>query len=156
MTTTFAKKEQIERSWYVIDANGQPLGRLATRIARVLMGKHKPSFTPFLDTGDFVIVVNAGKVVLTGKKETDKTYKRHSGYPGGIKQSRVEQVRSKHPERIIEQAVRGMLPKTRLGRAQIRKLKVYAGPEHPHEAQKPRPWEALVSSPDRAAVGRTT
>jgi large subunit ribosomal protein L13 len=153
MSTTFAKKKEIERSWYLLDAKGQVLGRLATQIARVLMGKHKPSYTPFLDTGDFVIVVNAGNVLLTGKKETDKIYHRHSGYPGGIKQSRVEEVRANHPERIIEQAVRGMLPKTRLGRAQIKKLKVYSGPEHPHEAQKPQPWETLGSSAGEANDG---
>jgi large subunit ribosomal protein L13 len=153
MSTTFAKKKEIERSWYILDAEGQVLGRLATQIARVLMGKHKPSYTPFLDTGDFVIVVNAGNVLLTGKKETDKTYNRHTGYPGGIKQSRVEELRAKHPERIIEQAVRGMLPKTRLGRAQIKKLKVYSGSEHPHEAQKPQPWEALGSSAGDATGG---
>jgi large subunit ribosomal protein L13 len=153
MSTTFAKKNDIERSWYVVDAGGQVLGRLATQVARVLMGKHKPSYTPFLDTGDFVIVVNAENVLLTGKKETDKKYIRHSGYPGGIKRSRAEEVRAKQPGRIIEQAVRGMLPKTRLGRAQIKKLKVYSGPEHPHEAQKPRPWEAIGSSPTGATVG---
>ena len=147
MSTTFAKKKEIERAWYVIDAEGQVLGRLATQIARVLTGKHKPSYTPFLDTGDFVIVVNAEKVLLTGKKETDKLYQRHTGHPGGIKQSRAEEVRAKHPERIVEQAIRGMLPKTRLGRAQFGKLKVYAGPTHPHEAQQPQPWESRAGAP---------
>jgi large subunit ribosomal protein L13 len=146
MSTTFAKKKEIERSWYVIDAEGQVLGRLATQIARVLTGKHKPSYTPFLDTGDFVIVVNAEKILLTGNKETDKLYRRHTGHPGGIKQSRAEEVRAKHPERIVEQAVRGMLPKTRLGRAQFGKLKVYSGPKHPHEAQQPQPWESRAGA----------
>jgi large subunit ribosomal protein L13 len=150
MSTTFAKKKEIERAWYVVDAEGQILGRLATQIARVLRGKHKPSYTPFLDTGDFVIVVNAEKVLLSGKKETDKVYRRHTGHPGGIKEARAEEVRVKHPERIVERAVRGMLPKTRLGRAQFGKLKVYSGPTHPHEAQKPQPWES------RARTGALT
>ncbi len=141
MSTTFAKAREIEREWYVVDAEGQVLGRLASRIAQVLRGKHKPAFTPFLDTGDHIIVVNAEKVVLTGKKEGQKLYFRHSGYPGGLKRKSAENVRAKHPERLIEEAVRGMLPKNRLGRAQFRKLKVYAGPDHPHQAQQPRPME---------------
>lgn len=137
MSTTFTKTAEIERAWHVVDAEGRVLGRLASRIARVLMGKHKPSYTPFLDTGDAVIVVNADKVVLTGTKERDKLYRRHTGYPGGLREARAEEVRTKHPERLIEAAVRGMLPKSRLGRAQFRKLKVYRGPNHPHQAQKP-------------------
>ncbi len=115
------------------------MGRLASRIARILTGKEKPIYTPFLDTGDHVIVVNAEKVRLTGTKENAKRYFHHSGYPGGIKERRAKQVRATHPERLIEAAVRGMLPKTRLGRAQFRKLKVYRGPEHPHQAQQPQP-----------------
>ena len=147
MSTTFAKKHEIERRWFVLDADGQVLGRMASRIARILMGKNKAGFTPHLDTGDHVIVVNAAKVTLTGKKEKDKLYTRHSGYPGGIRQESAETVRAKHPERLIEQAVRGMLPKNRLGRAQFRKLKVYAGPDHPHEAQQPQPLGAAATSP---------
>jgi large subunit ribosomal protein L13 len=137
MATTFAKTQDVERSWHVVDADGQVLGRLASRVARILMGKHKPGYTPFLDTGDAVVVVNAEKIVLTGKKEEDKVYRRHTGYPGGIREARVEEVRAKNPERLIESAVRGMLPKNRLGRAQYRKLRVYKGPSHPHQAQKP-------------------
>jgi large subunit ribosomal protein L13 len=141
MPTTFARKSEINRAWHVVDAEGQVLGRLASRIARILTGKEKPIYTPFLDTGDHVIVVNAEKVRLTGAKENAKRYFRHSGYPGGIKERRAEQVRATHPERLIEAAVRGMLPKTRLGRAQFRKLKVYRGPDHPHQAQQPKPLE---------------
>ena len=141
MSTTFAKKQEIERTWYVVDAEGIVLGRLASRIATILAGKHKPSYTPFLDTGDHVVVINAEKVVLTGKKNTDKSYYHHSGYPGGLRQTRAERVRDDHPERLLEQAIKGMLPKTKLGRAMYRKLKVYAGPDHPHEAQKPQSLE---------------
>lgn len=146
MSTTFAKKQEIERAWYVIDANGVVLGRLATRIATILTGKHKPSYTPFLDTGDHVVVVNAEKILLTGNKDKDKIYYRHTGYPGGIREARAEKVREDHPERLIEQAVKGMLPKTRLGRAMYRKLKVYTGPDHPHQAQQPQPLEAKDKS----------
>jgi large subunit ribosomal protein L13 len=145
MSTTFAKHE-IERAWYVVDAEGVVLGRLASKIATLLTGKHKPSYTPFLDTGDHVVVINAEKVLLTGTKDKDKIYYRHTGYPGGIRQARAEKVRDDHPERLIEQAVKGMLPKTRLGRAMYRKLKVYAGPDHPHQAQKPQPLEAKVTN----------
>ena len=126
---------------------GQVLGRLASRIANVLTGKDKPTFAPFLDTGDHVIVVNAEKVVLTGNKEQNKTYYRHTGYPGGIRESRPEKLRQTHPERIIEAAVRGMLPKNRVGRAQFKKLKVYRGSKHPHEAQKPVPLELKTRVP---------
>lgn len=142
MSTPFVKKAEIDRVWYVVDADGEVLGRLASRIARILMGKHKPSYTPFLDTGDHVIVVNAEKVRLTGRKEKEKLYIRHSGYPGGLRQTPADEMRIKHPARLIEQAVKGMLPKTRLGSAMFRKLKVYNGPEHPHQAQRPQPLES--------------
>ena len=139
MSTPFVKKADIERHWYVVDAEGQVLGRLASRIAGILTGKEKPIYAPFIDTGDHVIVINAEKVRLTGAKEAGKTYYRHSGYPGGIRERRAEEVRAKHPERLVEAAVRGMLPKNKLGRAQFRKLKVYTGPDHPHQAQQPTP-----------------
>ena len=145
-STTFLKKADIERHWYVVDAEGQVLGRLASRIALVLTGKEKPTYAPFLDTGDHVIVINAEKVRLTGAKETGKHYYRHSGYPGGIREKRAEEVRGKHPERLIESAVRGMLPKNKLGRAQYKKLKVYSGPNHPHQAQQPQQLEAGVAA----------
>ncbi len=146
MSTTFAKKQEIVRAWVVVDAEGAVLGRLASRIATILTGKHKPSYTPFLDTGDHVVVVNAEKVLLTGNKDKDKLYYRHTGYPGGLRQTRAEKMREDHPERLIEQAVKGMLPKTRLGRAMYRKLKVYTGPDHPHQAQKPQPLETKDSN----------
>ena len=124
----------------MIDAEGQVLGRLATRIATVLMGKHKPGYTPFLDCGDHVVVVNADKIVLTGNKMNDKIYYRYSGYPGGIKEARARRVMRENPTRILESAVRGVVPKTTLGRQMFSKLRVYAGPEHPHEAQQPQPY----------------
>ncbi len=127
------------RRWFIADADGQVLGRLATRIASVLRGKHTPAFSPHLDAGDFVIVVNAKGVRLTGKKLSDKTYFRHSGYPGGIRQASAQEVLDRHPTRLIREAVEGMLPKNRLGRRLATKLKVYAGPDHPHRAQKPVP-----------------
>jgi len=127
------------RRWYIADADGQVLGRLATRIATVLRGKHNPAFSPHLDAGDFVIVVNAKQVRLTGKKLSDKQYYRHSGYPGGIRQTSAQEVLDRHPTRVIREAVEGMLPKNRLGRRLATKLKVYAGPDHPHRAQKPLP-----------------
>jgi large subunit ribosomal protein L13 len=130
-----------EQKWYVVDAENQTLGRLASQIAMVLRGKNKPIYTPFLDTGDFVIVVNADKVDVTGKKREQKLYRRHSGRPGGMKTETFAQLQKRLPERIIEKAVKGMLPKNRLGRQLFTKLKVYAGPEHPHQAQKP---EALT------------
>ena len=139
MSTPFPSKNTIEREWHVIDAEGQVLGRLATRIATVLMGKHKPMYTPFLDCGDHVVVINAEKVVLTGNKMDDKIYYRHTGYPGGIKEARARRVMREHPTRILQSAVRGMVPKTKLGRQMLTKLRVYAGPEHPHEAQQPQP-----------------
>jgi len=136
LTTEAARTE---RRWYVADAEGQVLGRLATRIAMVLRGKHKPSFSPHLDAGDFVIVINAKGVRLTGHKLADKTYVRHSGYPGGIRRASAQEVLDKKPARVIREAVEGMLPKNRLGRRLATKLKVYAGPDHPHRAQKPVP-----------------
>jgi large subunit ribosomal protein L13 len=135
------KAGEIERRWYVVDAAGKPLGRVCAAVARVLTGKNKPVYTPFLDTGDFVIVVNADKAVLTGTKDDKKIYWRHSGYPGGIKGEAAGKLRQRRPIKLIENAVWGMLPKTKLGRHQIRKLKVYAGPEHPHQAQQPQPLE---------------
>jgi len=123
--------------WHLLDAEGQVLGRIATRAARLLQGKHKPSYTPFLDLGDHVVVVNAARVKLTGRKEEQKVYRQHSGYEGGLREERASIVRRKRPERLVEEAVRGMLPKTKLGEAMYRKLKVYAGPDHPHAAQKP-------------------
>lgn len=136
--TFMAKPGEVERKWYVIDASDQPLGRLASRVATILRGKNKPEFTPHVDTGDFVIVVNGAKVRLTGRKLDQKRYYRHTGYPGGIKETTARALLAKHPERVIENAVRGMLPDGTLGRAQFRKLKVYAGPNHPHQAQKPQ------------------
>lgn len=141
MSTYVAKPSEIERKWFVVDAEGMVLGRLATEIATILRGKHKPEYTPFIDTGDFVIVVNADKVVLTGNKENQKVYRHHTGYPGGLKEVSYKRMLDKHPERILEAAVRGMLPKNSLGRQMYRKLKVYAGPNHQHQAQKPEVLE---------------
>jgi large subunit ribosomal protein L13 len=140
MSTPFPSQKTIEREWHVIDAEGQVLGRLATRVATLLMGKHKPQYTPFLDVGDHVVIINADKIVLTGNKMNDKMYYRHTGYPGGIKEARARRVMREHPTRIVESAVRGMVPKTKLGRQMLTKLRVYAGPEHPHEAQQPQPY----------------
>jgi large subunit ribosomal protein L13 len=139
MSTFIASAGQTAQGdrWHLIDANGQVLGRIATRAARILQGKHKPTYTPFIDTGDHVIVVNAATVKLTGRKEDQKIYRQHSGYEGGLRETRARIVRQRHPERIVEDAVRGMLPKTKLGEAMYRKLKVYAGADHPHAAQKP-------------------
>jgi large subunit ribosomal protein L13 len=133
-----------ERNWLVVDASGQTLGRLATRIADALRGKRKPEYTPHCDTGDFVIVVNAEKVAVTGKKREDKRYYRHSGYPGGLRERTFAEMQARRPEEIIRLAVKGMLPRTRLGHQQLRKLKVYAGPEHPHQAQQPQPMESVA------------
>jgi large subunit ribosomal protein L13 len=140
MSTPFPSQKTISREWHVIDAEGQVLGRLATRVATLLMGKHKALYTPFLDVGDHVVIVNADKIVLTGNKMDDKIYYRHTGYPGGIKEARARRVMREHPTRIIESAVRGMVPKTKLGRQMLTKLRIYAGPEHPHEAQQPKPY----------------
>jgi large subunit ribosomal protein L13 len=135
--TPLPTKENIEKKWYVIDAADQRLGRLATQIATILRGKNKPNFTPHLDTGDFVIVINAEKVTVTGKKSTQKVYRRHSGRPGGMKTETFEKLQTRLPERIVETAVKGMLPKNSLGRQLFTKLKVYQGPSHPHQAQQP-------------------
>jgi large subunit ribosomal protein L13 len=139
--TYSAKPSEVERSWYVVDAEGKTLGRLATAIAEKLRGKHKATFTPHIDTGDFVIVVNAGKVRVTGNKDVEKKYYRHSNYPGGLKSTTLRDLRQKHPERILEAAVWGMLPQNNLGRQQLKKLKLYAGADHPHTAQQPAELE---------------
>ncbi len=140
-TTYMAKPNEVERKWYVIDAEGQTLGRLASEVASILRGKNKPTFTPHVDTGDFVIVINAEKIHLTGKKLTDKIYYRHSNHPGGLKQRTALEMRTNRPTQMIELAVKGMLPKNTLGRKQGMKLHVYAGSEHPHQAQKPEVLE---------------
>lgn len=137
MRTFVASSTRVERGWHLLDAEGQVLGRVATTAARLLQGKHKPGYTPFLDTGDHVIIINAGQVRLTGRKDEQKLYRRHSGYEGGLREERAKIVRQRTPVRLVEEAVRGMLPKTKLGDAMYRKLKVYAGPTHPHAAQKP-------------------
>lgn len=138
MKKTYSPKlAEIEHRWHVVDAAGIPLGRLSTVVARLLTGKHKPTWAPHIDTGDFVIVINAEKAVLTGKKEEQKIYYRHSGYPGGLKQETAADLRRRRPEKMIEEAVWGMLPKNRLGKQQLKKLKAYAGGEHPHQAQQP-------------------
>lgn len=141
MTTYSAKPDSVKRDWYVVDASGKVLGRLATEVARRLRGKHKPEFTPNVDTGDYVVVINANKVQVTGKKGTDKKYYRYSGYQSGLKVASVNELRARKPQRIIEEAVRGMLPKTPLGRAMLRKLKVYPGATHKHTAQSPKQLE---------------
>ncbi len=135
------KPSDIERSWYVVDATDVPLGRLSSEVAQILRGKHKPIYAPHMDVGDFVVVVNADKVHVSGNKELEKVYYRHSGYPGGLRAETLSEVRAKYPERLVESAVRGMLPKNRLGRQMLTKLKVYAGPDHPHAPQKPEPLE---------------
>jgi len=139
MKTYVPRGSEIKRGWWLVDAEGMTLGRLATIIATRLTGKHKPTYTPNMDTGDHVVVVNAAKVVVTGKKVQDKVYRRHTGFPGGLKETTLAEQIAKHPERVIEEAVWGMLPKGPLGRAMYRKLKVYPGKEHPHAAQMPRP-----------------
>jgi large subunit ribosomal protein L13 len=139
--TFTAKTAEIEREWYVVDAEGQTLGRLASRIAPIIKGKHKPIYTPHLDCGDYVIIINADKVRVTGQKMEQKFYYRHSGYPGGIKKISLRDQLARYPERVLQSAVKGMLPKNKLGRRMIKKLKVYAGDSHPHEAQQPKPLE---------------
>lgn len=139
MKTFSAKKEEVVHDWFQVDAETQILGHLATKIAHVLRGKHKPIYTPHVDTGDFIVVTNADKIKLTGNKVQDKQYYRHSGYPGGIKSMNAEEMLEKKPEMVIMKAVRGMLPKNRLGRQMIKKLKIYAGKDHPHMAQQPKP-----------------
>jgi len=137
MKTWIAKAADVERRWYVVDAEGETLGRLATRIADTLRGKRNPGYTPHVDTGDFVVVVNAEKIVVTGKKLEQKQYYRHSGYPGGLRSRSLAEELERRPTEVLRKAVRGMVPRTRLGRAQLGKLKIYVGPEHPHEAQQP-------------------
>ncbi len=141
MKTYQAKPGEVERQWYVVDATDQVLGRLATQVAQILKGKHKPQYTPHVDTGDFVVIINAEKIRLTGMKASQKSYYRHSGYPGGLKEESFAMAMERHPERVIEHAVKGMLPKNTLGRAMGKKLKVYVGPEHPHKAQQPKKLE---------------
>lgn len=141
MKTYVVKEGEIKREWYVVDAEGKTLGRLASKIARVLMGKHKPYYTPHLDTGDYVVVVNADKIQVTGRKLDQKMYYRYSGYPGGLKSVTLRKQLSTRPEHVIWAAVRNMLPKNKLGRAMLKKLKVYASPEHPHAAQQPKPLD---------------
>lgn len=153
MKTHVVTPDQIERRWYLVDAEDETLGRLASRVAQILRGKHKPMYSPHLDTGDHVLVVNAEKVALTGRKMEQKKYYRHSGYPGGLKETPIADVLEKHPERVIESAVKGMLPKGKLGRAMFKKLRVYAGPDHPHEAQQPvaidiREWPPQTQTTD--------
>ena len=141
MKTYVATPANRQRDWYVVDAQGKILGRLATQIADALRGKRKPQYTPHCDTGDFVVVVNAEKIRVTGNKANDKLYHRHSGYPGGVRTRTLGEMLDRRPEEVIRKAVKGMLPRNRLGRQQLRKLKIYAGPEHPHEAQKPKEME---------------
>ena len=141
MKTYYAKPNEVEREWLLIDAEDQILGRVAAKAAHILRGKHKPTYTPHVDTGDYVVIINADKIRVTGNKGTDKRYYRHSGFPGGLKSETFNEGMAKHPERILEHAVKGMLPKNTLGRAMGMKLKVYAGPEHPHQAQNPRKIE---------------
>jgi large subunit ribosomal protein L13 len=147
MKKTFsAKKEEVQRDWYVVDASDKVLGRLATQIANILRGKNKPIFTPHVDTGDFVVVINADKVRLTGRKWEQKTFYRHSGYPGGLKSITAVKIKDNNPEFLIKHAVRGMLPHNKLGRKQLKKLKIFAGPDHKHEAQSPKPLSISPSS----------
>ena len=141
MKTYNAKPGEIDRLWYVVDAEGKTLGRLATQIADTLRGKGKPEYTPHVDTGDFVVVVNAEKIAVTGNKLDDKIYYRHSGYPGGLRERTLREELARRPTEVLRKAVKGMLPRNRLARAQITKLKIYAGPEHPHDAQSPKPFE---------------
>jgi large subunit ribosomal protein L13 len=141
MKTYSVKAGEIERKWFVVDAEGKILGRLATEIARVLRGKNKPQYTPHVDVGDFVVVVNADRVVVTGRKAEQRVYRRHSGYPGGMKETSYEQMLARKPTEVLRKAVYGMMPKTRLARKQFKKLKIYAGPEHPHSAQNPQTLE---------------
>ena len=151
MKTFVATPANRQRDWYVVDAEGKTLGRLATQIADTLRGKRKPEYTPHVDTGDFVVVVNAEKIRVTGDKLAQKTYWRHSGYPGGIKSRSLQEMLDRRPEEVIRKAVKGMLPRTRLGRAQLRKLKVYAGPDHPHAAQQPADHDIPIR--ERREVG---
>ncbi len=141
MKSYMARPLEVERKWYVVDAEGKHLGRLATEIVRVLRGKNKPQYTPHVDVGDFVVVVNADRVAVTGRKAEQRVYRRHSGYPGGMKETSYEQMLARKPTEVLRKAVYGMMPKTRLARKQFKKLKIYAGPEHPHAAQDPQTLE---------------
>jgi len=141
MKSFIAKPQEVERKWYVIDAEGKTLGRMCTEIASILRGKKKPIYTPHVDCGDYVIVINAEKVEVTGKKREDKIYKRHTGFPGGLREVAFKDMQAKHPEEIIRHAVKGMMPNGKLGRQMFKKLKVYVGPEHGHAAQKPETWK---------------
>ena len=141
MKTFVAKPQEVQRDWYVIDAKGKVLGRVASEVARRLRGKHKPEFTPHVDTGDYIVIINASEIVVTGNKAQDKRYYRHSGYPGGVTETTFEKMQQRFPGRAIQKAVKGMLPKGPLGYAMAKKLKVYAGAEHPHSAQQPKPLE---------------
>lgn len=152
MKTYTVKAGEIDKAWHVVDAQGQTLGRLATRVAGLLMGKHKPTYSPHLDMGDFVVVVNAAKLLVTGRKSENKVYYRHSGYMGGLKETTLSDMLKRHPERVVEYAVRGMLPRNRLGRALLRHLKVYAGPDHPHQAQVNASRKRQRSRPTLAAA----
>jgi large subunit ribosomal protein L13 len=143
MKSYMARPMEVERKWYVVDAEGKHLGRLATEIVRVLRGKNKPQYTPHVDVGDFVVVVNADRVALTGRKAEQRVYRRHSGYPGGMKETSYEQMLARKPTEVLRKAVYGMMPKTRLARKQFKKLKIYAGPEHPHAAQDPQTLEVM-------------
>lgn len=143
MKTEFTKEEKMDKKWYIFDASGQTLGRFASRISKILMGKHKPTYTPNIDSGDFVVVINAEKIKVTGKKLTDKIYFKHTGYIGNLKAQTLKERLEKEPEKVIIDAVWGMLPKTRLGRKMIKKLKVYRGSKHPHNAQKPEPLKII-------------
>ncbi len=144
MKTYSARPADVQRRWLVVDAEGKTLGRLATQVATVLRGKHRPIYTAHIDTGDHVVVINAARVALTGRKAEDKRYFHHTLYPGGATWTSIREVMAKHPERVIERAVQGMLPRTKLGRAMFKKLKVYAGPEHPHAAQRPEAWTPKI------------
>ena len=141
MSSTLAKPQEVERKWHVIDAEGRNLGRMASEVASILRGKKKPTFTPHVDCGDYVIVINAEKVAVTGKKRQEKIYKRHTGDPGGLRECTFEELMEKHPTEAVRHAVKGMMPKGKLGRQMFKKLKVYAGPEHEHQAQKPEVWD---------------
>ena len=141
MKSYMARPQQVERKWYVVDAEGQTLGRLASELARILRGKNKPQYTPHIDVGDFVVVVNADRINVSGRKAEQKVYRRHTGYPGGLRETSYEQMLDRKPTEILRKAVYGMMPKTRLARQQFKKLKIYAGSEHPHEAQMPEPYE---------------
>ena len=140
MSSFIQKPAEVERKWYVVDAEGKTLGRMASAVAAILRGKNKPTYTPHVDCGDYVIIINADKVAVTGKTRQEKIYKRHTGYPGGLRETTLGEMRAKKPEEIIYHAVKGMMPKGKLGRQMFKKLKVYAGPEHPHTAQKPEVW----------------